>query len=84
MQPHLYELPPPAVEPHRLRTREQAAGGDVERDLGQHPGTARVACLQRRVGALHMRDGCLDVDPDRLGELEHQLVTADQDLVPEH
>ena len=77
LQPEVVELAPrgpPAMAPGRPGSRP--AAGDVERHLGQRPGAAGVAALQRLPGPPDLVAGRLDVDPGRLGQLEHELVAA--------
>ncbi len=80
---HVLELAAGGLEPGRLRTREQAAAGDVERHLRQRPGAAPVAPLERVDRARNLGRGRLDVDPDRLGERQDQLVAPGERRGPE-
>ena len=82
-QVDLLELAPGRLEPERLRPRQQTPAGDVERDLRQRPRPPGVPALEPVERARHLRCGRLDVDPDRLGEGEDQLVPAGQRVGPE-
>ena len=83
-QPHVLELAPAGLEPARLRAGQQAAAGDVERDLRERPGAAHVAALQRLLRSLHLDDRRLDVDPHGLGKHQAQLVAAGERRRSEH
>ena len=63
--------------PELKRTWEEAAPGDVERDLGQCPGGRCVAAVESLERTLHTSHGGLEVDPDALREREHHLLAPD-------
>ncbi len=62
---------------------QQPAAGDIERNLRQRPGTACVPAVERLLGALDLERRRLEVDPDRRGQVEHQLVATEQRSPPE-
>ena len=76
-EPHLGQIPPARFDPPVVGAGQQPAGGDVERHLRQGPGAAGVAPAERLLGAGELGAGGLEVDPHRLGQLQDDLVAAD-------
>ncbi len=81
LQADLRQLAPPRLEPRRAHARQQPAARDVQRHLGQRPGGPRIPAIERLAGAPDLGAGGLEVDPRRLGQGQHQLVAAGEDLV---
>src|SRR5947209_19574670 len=78
LQPDVLELAPARLEPAGLRTGEQPTFGDVERHLRERPGRTGIAVLQALTRALDLGGGRLEVNPDRFGQLEDELVAPGQ------
>ena len=76
----IVELTAIGLEPIGRGTWEEAAPGDVERDLGQCPGGRCVTVIERLEGALHAGHGGLEIDPDALRQREHDLLATDDGL----
>ena len=62
--------------------REQAAGGHVQRDLGQAPGVARIVLVKRGQGPAQLGPGGLEIHPHRLGQDEHHSVRPEATRCP--
>ncbi len=78
LQAQVIELSASALQPGRLRAGEQPAAGDVERHLSLSPSLAGVSTPEGLERALDVSGGRLDVDPNRFGQLEDQLVAPRQ------